>query len=119
MTSLTLEEVLDNLEKNTERAEKLIAALPDSSLGIALKLLELGIKGKKSCADGCPMSVFFRENDLDTSVTDTYVLVWTPDSLHNSSIPGQPSFVQFVKDFDSGKYPELDLYPEEKPYCVA
>jgi hypothetical protein len=94
---------LENYSKTYPTADAVVA-----------RIKELGIKGAPCCPFQCIIAKLF-EREFGGRLSIGTVTIWLPEP---GSVPGSDAWVdlpaQFsavVRDFDNGKYPELEELP--------
>ena len=90
---------------NYRRIKDALAKLPNSSYEIAATLEKLGIQGYKKSLSACPLARYITKTcNVDTFVMWNRISVWG-DVCY---LPTDRSISQFIKDFDSGHFPEIE-----------
>jgi len=87
-----------------------LADLPTTSDGIAIKLAELGIQGRRGSSWKCPIAQYL--GDGVAVRPDKIVL----DSDKWICLPVPEPVSEFIGKFDAGEYPELVEFPVPTPF---
>jgi hypothetical protein len=73
----------------------------------AAKLRELGIRGIPVSGDACPIAVYLTQSDVPVLCVSPYYVDY-PGSCYKLLWNGEDrAVVDFICDFDNGRYPEL------------
>lgn len=109
VTSHEIQTALARLGKMTEvtsqKIQATLARLGKRPSTVANRLKKLGIKGRRQSADQCPVAQFVsQELGTDCCVDEEECFVSFPYRMARTP----PGVSTFIKDFDNGKYPDLE-----------
>ena len=93
-----------------EEVKVILAKLGKTDEEIRQSLAEKGIKGYKCDSDNCPLTVYMdSEGVVCPSVSKKYVFFgeYRIQNFESQCFVPSKEFVDFIKKFDNGKYPEL------------
>ena len=105
---MTTKQLLAEINE-VRRAQSLIEQLGDDPLVIAAKLEELGIRGRKSAGECCPLANYLRRQGFPSLMvgnTEIYL-----DEVVNCELPDAAE--EFVELFDDGNFPQLEAEEHE------
>ncbi|MGH7743517.1 MAG: hypothetical protein ACREQ5_01665 [Candidatus Dormibacteria bacterium] len=89
--------------RNTRRIELALWMLGDTPTAIAASLMKLGIQGVRNFGCSCPIAMYLERVFDDAK---PFVSSVGAEVGYGAAIP-TPQIRDFIKEFDSGAYPEL------------